>query len=230
MTVGKKTFGTQYDGDGAAADSPLVFFVDQPGVCRFAARQIVATKGVKPSEKALTIQPVGGGRGVECRLPGATTEELTFNARKRGFYRISFPKTRTRFFFEKSNVPIALDVSTSRARVAPVGRRPFSLTFASSANPFTLVASGSDYYHFAVDVRDEAGGTLGASRLVDGLFITHGGGKAQFCTMNFRRAATPHYDFIHLDLYGAPGFLFLTPEKTWRERWSGRVLPDRTGM
>ena len=27
VTVGKKTFGTQYDGDGAAADSPLVFFV-----------------------------------------------------------------------------------------------------------------------------------------------------------------------------------------------------------
>ena len=198
--------------------TPLVFFVDQPGECRFAARQIVVAKGVKPSTAKLTIQPVGGGREVKLRLPGAKTEELSFTARTRGFYRILFPKTRTRFCFEKSNVPIALDVSGSRGWVAPVAQKPFSLTFASTANPYTFVASGSDYYHFAVDVRDEAGGELGASKLVDGLFITHGGGKAQFCTANFSRAATPHYDFIYLDLYGAPGFLFLTPEKTWRRR------------
>ena len=30
--------------------------------------------------------------------------------------------------------------------------------------------------------------------------------------------ANPHYDWITLDLYGAPAFLFLSPEKTWRMR------------
>ncbi|MBO7720796.1 MAG: right-handed parallel beta-helix repeat-containing protein [Kiritimatiellae bacterium] len=196
--------------------TPLVFLADRPGECRFAARQIVVAHGVKPTEQDLAIQPVGGGRVVKLRAPGAKTEEFSFKARKRGFYRISFPKAHTRFYFEKSNVPIALDVSGARGWIAQVGQRPFQLTFASSANPCTFVARGSSHYHFAVDVRDATDQVLGASKLVDGPFIVHGGCREGFCTANFSRAATPHYGFIYLDLYGAPPFLFLSPDKMWK--------------
>ena len=197
--------------------TPLVFFADKPGECRFVFRQVIAVPGLSPSDKPLVIEPVGKGRKRSVPLAGTGPVEYTFKAPKRGFYRILMPKWRSRLRVDKSSVPLAVDVSDKRATVAPLGGKPFSLWFADDGSPWVLTARGSEYYRFGVSVRDSAGAARAESPLVDNVFIARGEGCAPgFCTVAFRKAAQPHYDHISIGAYGMRGFLFMTPSKRWR--------------
>ena len=68
-----------------------------------------------------------------------------------------------------------------------------------------------------VAVHDPAGERFAGADMVEGLYFANGGADAKtgLWRADFSRAAKPCYDFIHLDLYGAPPFFFLSKEKTW---------------
>ena len=197
--------------------TPLVFFADKPGVCRFVARQVIVVPGRPPTRRPLVFEPVGGEGKQKIAVPGTDSVEISFKAPKRGFYRISFSDWTSRLRVEKSSVPLAVDASAGRVVVAPLGGKPFSLWFADDGNPWVLTARGSDFYRFGVSVSDTSGKVFGESSLVDNVFVARsGGGAPGFGKATFRRAAKPHYDQISLEAYGMRGFLFLTPSKRWR--------------
>ena len=196
--------------------SPLVFFADKPGVCRFVFRQVIVAKGRPPSDKPLLIAPAAGGRKTKVRVPGTDPVEVKYHAAKRGFYCISVPKWGSRLRVDKSSVPLAIDASGGKVTVAPLGVKSFDLAFLSDGGPWVMTAYGSDYYRFAVSVKDPLGVDCGSSDHVSGLFVARGDGKVGFCTATFSRAAKPHFDYVDIGLYGARGFLFLTPQKRWR--------------
>ena len=199
--------------------TPLVFFADKPGVCRFVFRQMTAVASIRPSDKPLTIEPVGGGRKRTVALPGTDPVEFSFKAPKRGFYRIAMPKWRSRLRVDKSSVPLAVDASETHAVVAPLGAKPFSLWFEDDGSPWVLTARGSDYYRFKVSVCDAAGAVRAESPLVDNVFIARSAdGAPGFCKAMFGKAAQPHYDHITLEAYGMRGFIFITPSKRWRQK------------
>ena len=98
---------------------------------------------------------------------------------------------------------------------------PFSLWFMKRKGfPCTAVASGSAYYGFAASLFGPTGMKIGGS---DGKEITFyanvpASSPEGLCRIDFSKGVRGVYDWIYVDLYGAPPFLFLTPDKTWRFR------------
>ena len=201
------------------SSAPLIFFADKPGICRFAMRQICAVPGRRMSTGFLTIAPVEGGKGERFRMPGAEPGEVAYNASRRGFYRIVPPKgMKTRLRIDSTSVPVAIDATRSRVKIAAMKKRPFELQFAAAGDPFTLVAYGDGYYRFGVSVLDAKGGQRESDDMVDGLFVAHGekGDAPGFCKVRFCPASQPHFDHVGLSLHGGGGFFFLSGAKKWR--------------
>ena len=199
--------------------TPLMFFVDRPGKCRFVMRQICVVPGRRLSTGHLQIIPVEGSGRRRFVVPGREPAEIVYNARRRGFYRMLLPKRMgTRLRIESTNVPLAIDATIDKAVVAPVKRQPFEMQFATVGDPFTFVAYGSDYYRFGVSVTDANGRRRESDDLVDGMFVAHGekGDAPGFCRVKFNRASKPHFDHVAIRLYGGGGFLFLSGAKMWR--------------
>ena len=201
------------------SSAPLVFFADKPGRCRFVMRQICAVPGRRMSTGFLTIAPVEGGKGERFRIPGAEPGEVAYDASRCGFYRIVPPKgMKTRLRIDSTSVPVAIDATRSRVKIAAMKNRPFELQFAAAGDPFTLVAYGDGYYRFGVSVLDAKGGQRESDDMVDGLFVAHGekGDAPGFCKVRFCPASQPHFDHVGLSLHGGGGFFFLSGAKKWR--------------
>ena len=201
------------------SSAPLVFFADKPGRCRFVMRQICAVPGRRMSTGFLTIEPVEGGKGERFRIPGAEPGEVAYDASRRGFYRIVPPKgMKTRLRIDSTSVPVAIDATRNRVKIAAMKKRPFELQFAAAGDPFTLVAYGDGYYRFGVSVLDAKGGQRESDDMVDGLFVAHGekGDAPGFCKVRFCPASQPHFDHVGLSLHGGGGFFFLSGAKKWR--------------
>ena len=201
------------------SSAPLIFFADKPGICRFAMRQICAVPGRRMSTGFLTIAPVEGGKGERFRIPGAEPGEVAYDASRRGFYRIVPPKgMKTRLRIDSTSVPVAIDATRNRVKIAAMKKRPFELQFAAAGDPFTLVAYGDGYYRFGVSVLDAKGGQRESDDMVDGLFVAHGekGDAPGFCKVRFCPASQPHFDHVGLSLHGGGGFFFLSGAKKWR--------------
>ena len=198
--------------------TPLIFFADKPGPCRFVIRQINMVPGRELSTAPLKVVPVGGGKHHLIAAPGDKPTEVTYQAKRRGFYRIVLPKWGTRLRIDRTSVPLAIDATAGKSVVAPIKRLPFSVTFFSDGNPFTFLATGGDYYRFAAEARDAEGNVREKSDLVEGWFIAHGekGDVPGFRKITFKRAAKPLFDHTPLRLYGGGGFLFFSEKKRWR--------------
>ena len=199
--------------------APLVFFADKPGICRFVMRQICAVPGRRMSTGFLTIAPVEGGKGKRFRIPGAEPGEVAYNASRRGFYRIVPPKgMKTRLRIDSTSVPVAIDATRYRVKIAAMKKRPFELQFSAAGEPFAFVAYGDGYYRFGVSVLDAKGGQRESDDMVDGLFVAHGekGDAPGFCKVRFCPASQPHFDHVGLSLHGGGGFFFLSGAKKWR--------------
>ena len=198
--------------------TPLVFFAEKPGVCKFVIRQVNAVPGRKLSDAPIMIVPVAGGKPTRIPAPSDKPTEIVFKAKKRGFYRILPPKWGTRFRVDRTSVPLAIDAISEKSVVAPLGKEPFSFTFGAFGEPFTFIASGNDYYRFKIGMFDAEGNVRETKDIVDGQFIAHGekDDVPGFRKVTFGPAAKPLFDHIHLHLYGGGGFLFLTDKKRWR--------------
>lgn len=199
--------------------TPLMFFADRPGKCRFVMRQISVVAGRRLSAKHLLIVPVDGSGRRRLAMPGGEPTEIVYDAKHRGFYRILLPKRMgTRLRIESTSVPLALDATIDKVVVAPMKRQPFEMQFATVGDPFTFVAYGSDYYRFGISMTDANGRRRESDDMVDGMFVAHGakGDAPGFCKVSFSRASKPHFDHVTIRLYGGGGFLFLSGAKKWR--------------
>ena len=198
--------------------TPVVFFAEKPGPCRFMVRQVNAVPGRKLATEPLIIVPEGGGKQTRIPAPSDKSTEVVFHAKSRGFYRILPPKWGTRLRIDSTAVPMGIDVRSGKCVVAPLGGKRFSLSFASSGEPFTFVAQGGDYYRFKVDMFDADGKHCESDDIVDGQFIAHGekGDVPGFRKAVFSRAKKPCYDHIKVRLYGGGGFFFISESKRWR--------------
>ena len=207
-----------------------LLFVPQPGPVRLVARQIDAVGNRPANEKPTIIRylPENGGKRRTWKLatPGFTPGELTFTAHAAGFYALELPRGGTRQQLMKSSVPVGIDVRESDRTLAGVKGAPVSLWFdVPDGKAFTCGVFGSDYYRFKAALANPSGETVASKDVVSDAFwvdVPHGEGRAparpSLWRIDFSRARQPHYDWITVDLSGVPGCLFLTREKTWREK------------
>ena len=209
----------------------LVFLAEKSGPVRFTARQMTVVKDRPAATAPYVVSRLGAdGRKLKSwkiAAKGFMAEDFVFNAPDAGFYALEVKEGGTRFVLERTSVPVAVDLTAREQTVAPLERRPFPLFIAKTADaPFALLASGDDYYRFGWTLADPAGTVRDRADCVEGLSFARGAADAPrgLWRIEFRKGARPVFDWIRLDLYGAPAQLFLTPEKTWRVRGADRSL------
>ncbi len=203
----------------------LVFLMERPGPARFTARQLTVVKDRPAATAPYIVTRLGAdGRKLKAwKLPavGYEPKEVVFDAPAAGFYSFEVKSGGTRFVLERASVPVALELTGAGQLVAPLGRRPFSLTFEKPAGvPFALLAAGDDYYRFGWALVDPAGTVRGQADNVDGISFARADTdpSSGLWRIDFRKGAKPVFDWIQLDLFGVPAWLFLSPEKSWRVR------------
>ena len=200
----------------------LVFFMEKPGRAQFVCRQVSPVKGRAASKASYVITKLrdGGRKGRSWKFPskGFNAVDIDFNAPEAGFYLFEFAKGGTRFTMDKSSVPIALDVHGRGKIVAPKAGKPFSLHFFNpGGKSFAMLAGGDDYYKFRVSMRDPSGKVVASEDPVRSLFVAEGEATAPagLWRVDFSRGTLKTYDWIIVDMFGIPGFYFLSGEKTW---------------
>lgn len=199
-----------------------VFFAPEACPVRIRGRQIVKARGRRPVSRPFVVTALGGSaRGREWKLDnvGIEATDVVFNAPERGFYSLTGRDGGTRYLFERSNVPIAIDVTRGTHRVAPASGRRFSLYLPAEDHDFFVYVGGSAYYRFQLEVFDPAGCRHFSKGEIVGSELVPVSGESFACglwRMVFSPAENPLFDWIELDLFGASGFYFLSEEKTWR--------------
>jgi len=204
---------------GLVSPTRCVFFADKPGVCRFVMRQIPDRDfKVKRPVVVSAATGTGGRNSKETKLPAPDTEstEMSFNAPARGFYWLGMRHWAAKLVIEKSSVPIALDLSAREKRMITVGGRPFAFAVPFDGEPSTFMISGGAG-RYRADVRGVDGEAFESADVAGRVFVAHGerGQKTGLRIASFEPAREKGISGFTADIYGAPPYVFLSPEKTW---------------
>ena len=80
-----------------------------------------------------------------------------------------------------------------------------------------MLAGGDDYYKFRVSMCDPSGKIVASEDPVRSLLVMGGEASAPagLWRVDFSRGSLKTYDWITVDMFGIPGFYFLSGEKTW---------------
>ena len=200
-----------------------VFYAHGKGRVSFTARTRRVVKQSQDPERRKTevcVSHVGGGDVASCAAPGEQSQELSFDVPGAGFYamRVKTYGLGGDFILERSSVPVALDLRQGLAALIVGERDSQSLWFHPGADGGLVLAKCPSDSQTAASVYDSDGGLMGGAE-VAGSWVGAPVGvpsMAGLCRLEFaKRPGAPFY-FVDVDAAGFPGFLFLSPTKTWR--------------
>jgi hypothetical protein len=199
---------------GLVSPTRCVFFVDKPGPCRFVMRQI-PDRNFKVRRPVVITAVAGGRKAKETKLPAPDTEptEMSFDAPARGFYWLGMSHWAAKLVVEKASVPIAVDLSAKEKRMITIDGRPFEFAVPFDGEPSTFMISGGAG-RYRANVRGVDGEAFESADVDGRVFVAHGerGQKPGLRVARFEPAGALWFT---ADLYGAPPYVFLSPEKTW---------------
>lgn len=193
-----------------------VFFVDKPGVVKFAGEQVITVAGRQPCMKPVKIVSLADSKRTwELPAVGVTRTEFSFEAPERGFYSLEMQPGGTRYALLEASVPVAVDVRRGSVIVAPHRARTFSLWFASPEfGDGLFMAGGSDYCKFAYRLFDPSGREVSScAELKTSRFVQLGSKAKGLWRAEFTVPPCPYSaDWVTVDLFGAPGCFWLSEE------------------
>ena len=202
---------------GLVSPTRCVFFAEKPGICRFVMRQI-PDRDFKVKRPVVVSAVAGGRNAKETKLPAPDTEstEMSFNAPARGFYWLGMSHWAAKLVIEKASVPVAVDLSVGAKRMITTGGRPFAFAVPFDGEPSTFMISGGAG-RYRADVRGVDGEAFESADVDGRVFVAHGerGQKTGLRVARFEPAKEKGVVGFTTDLYGAPPYVFLSPEKTW---------------
>lgn len=209
--------------------SKYVFFAPAPGPVRFKMRQVprsLADSRRQPPKLKFTVVPMHAGRcgsgSFEFPMPGFSSEVVSFDVPKRGFYLLNAVKSSSRTMIEASSVPIAVNVSVREQSILTLGPEPFPLWFVPySSRSFTLSAASCDGYRYSLSVTDPSGRSFAKADVARGLEcvdVQSADSVPGLWRVDFTPATGDESGWMNVDMYGAPGFYFLSKEKYWKPR------------
>ena len=215
----------------------MLFYMSRPGRAVFVAREVTRRKDPSPAKSSYNVYALnrdGSRKPRSWAIPavGFEAKEFTFDAPVDGFYEFEVQKEAAlRFLLEQTSVPIAVSFARrDRMAIAGHGGAPFSLWFWKVQRAkAALVAAGSDYYGFSATVCDPDGAPRCQSDGIAKVFYANlvESEKAGLWRVDFSKGKRGVYDWIYLDLYGAPAFFFLTREKIWHFKRNNIVKQER---
>jgi len=212
--VGLSSYGRNY-----------LLLVAKPCTVRLWARQSGAKKGDTPGKaKICRILPDGKRPSIATvPMPGPEGGEITFTVRHcPSFYTLALPSAGSASWVEKSNVPIAIDLTGWSPTLVARDGKPFALwASVPGGRPFDVYAYSNSWSPFRATVRDPTGrvfhsddsrktgvvlADVPAEKADEGLWSIDFEGVSKQTRLSRFRVATG----------GLPGVYFLSSEKYWK--------------
>ena len=197
-------------------DVRYVFYAAKAGQASFKGR--LAKIGKKPASGAeFEVRPLGGGDAVKVQIPsGKSAKAFAVNLSSAGFYSMRARLGGHAFVLESSDVPVGIDVSERPAEIhSSVGDVWFAVR---GGEPFNVMVSGAGCgERVGAELFDPSG--AGVWREPSAIWWRgwrgRGATSAGLWKLRLARPEGGRMEDYRVDMTGASGVLFLTPEKHW---------------
>lgn len=202
-----------------------LLLVPRPMTVRIAARTTGKKGGADEKVEICRILPDGGRpRIASVQMPGPEGGEISFTVKQSpGFYTMKLPTGSSACCLERSNVPIALDLTGWSPLVKVLNHRPFSLWFhvPADGHPFAAYACEGGWSRFAADFRDPDGKVFASGDSKDTHVVLAdvpaSQSKAGLWSIDFRGVPKcGGFDELRVATGNLPGYFFLSREKYWK--------------
>lgn len=170
----------------------------------------------KPGDKPIVVTDLQGKQRAKIRLPAFDETAFEFKAPAPGFYKMTVEVGSVAFLLSEADAPVAVDVTDHlQGFISSAGS--FWLAVPPKTERFGLYVSGEGEERAHVTITDPQGicawdhdNISGWERAIVSKFPPPGLWK-----VTTKKPSQGHFEDFHFDVAGIPGFLFLSPEKTW---------------
>ena len=198
-------------------DVRYVFHAAKAGAVSFKGRLVTIGKKPLPEGAAFEVRPLGGGNAVMAAIPlGKAAAEFSVEVPAAGFYSMRADLGGHSFLLAESEVPVGVDVSET-----PVSFMSFAgdLFFhVRGGEPFNAMVSGAgEVERVGAELFDPSGASVWREPAALWWHGWRGRGAVAggLWKLRLSRPVNDRMEDFHVDMVGAPGVLFLTPEKHW---------------
>ena len=195
-----------------------VVYANAARTLRFKGRQMRVGR-YEPGAKPIVVTDAQGRKIAKIPLPGFDEAAFSFDAPAPGFYRMSVDVGRVAFCLAEADAPVAIDATgRSQGFIYSVGS--FWLAVPPKTEKFALYASGAGEERVNVALADPQGVCVWNRDNISSWERAVVGGNPQpgLWKVTMKRPSNGHFEDACLDVAGIPGFLFLSPGKTWSWR------------
>ena len=192
-----------------------IVYADAARTLHFMGRQMRVGR-YEPGTKPIAITDAQGKKVAKIPLPGFDETAFTFNAPAPGFYRMSVDVGRVAFCLAEADAPVAID-ATAHAQGFIYSVGSFWLAVPPKTEKFALYASGAGEERVRVTLTDPQGICVWDYHNISGWerVVVSSNPPPGLWKVTMKKPSQGHFEDARFDVAGIPGFLFLTPEKTW---------------
>ena len=170
----------------------------------------------EPGNKPIVVTDAKGKKLKKIPLPEFKETAFTFDAPAPGFYRLSVDVGRVAFCLTEADAPVAVDATEhQQGFIGSVGS--FWLAVPPKTEQFALYASGEGGECAHVFLTDPQGICVWDRDNVSSWerAVVSNNPPPGLWKVTTKRPSQGVFEDVHFDVAGIPGFLFLSPGKTW---------------
>ena len=170
----------------------------------------------EPGTKPIVVTDAKGKKVKKIPLPEFKETAFTFDAPAPGFYRLSVDVGRVAFCLTEADAPVAIDATEhQQGFIGSVGS--FWLAVPPKTAQFALYASGEGSECAHVFLTDPQGICVWDRDNISSWerAVASGNPPPGLWKVTTKRPSQGAFEDVHFDVAGIPGFLFLSPGKTW---------------
>lgn len=170
----------------------------------------------EPGTKPIVVTDAKGKKVKKIPLPEFKETAFTFDAPAPGFYRLSVDVGRVAFCLTEADAPVAIETSEhAQSFITSVGS--FWLAVPPKTERFALYVSGEGEERAHVFLTDPQGICVWDHDNISGWerAVPSGNPPPGLWKVTTKKPSQGHFEDVRFDVAGIPGFLFLSPGKTW---------------
>ena len=203
---------------------PFVILMEKPGTVRLVARTAVPKGHAAPQRNVTVSRILVDGKREKLTtlpMPGEKSGAISFDVKESGFYEVLMPGAGHPSVVEKSNVPIAVDLTGWAPQFGFVEGRPFSFWFAVPGDRrVAFYANTSPKTAFSAETMDPSHMVfaIGNSLSTDVVIADLPASRAQAGLWSFSLKPVEGHSIglLRVSTGNLPGLCFLAPEKYWK--------------